>query len=65
MKIAAFAEHGHIARLFLLFNLIAAALFLGACKGSSGGIDYSYWRSQFGDPDTGHCCTRAERGGNS
>ena len=65
MKIGVFASRSRrIARFFIMLDLLAAATLLGACKGSSGAIDYTYWRDQFGDPDTGACCTNAERGGN-
>lgn len=50
-----------------LLLALLATLPLAAC-GSSGGIDQSYWRHMYGDPDTSRpdtgspmCCRHAAR----
>jgi hypothetical protein len=59
-----------------LSSLVAAAILLGACQGSSsqgssGNANRSYWRSMYGDPDTSRpdngnpmCCRHAARDSN-
>ena len=56
-------------RLFAgLLGLAATAMLLGACQGSSGRTDQSFWSNLYGDPDTARpdsggstCCLRTER----
>lgn len=61
---------GHIAAKLRagLLGLAATAVLLDGCGGSSGGINHSYWRSMYGDPDTSRpdtgrpmCCRHAAR----